>query len=101
MALLHTKLDAHQAHAFGLVVQVVPPAGLPAAGLELAKRLASGAAGAQAGVKRLLRDGLQTDLAGTLEAEKAQFVALSATDDFAEGVNAFCQRRSANFTATH
>lgn len=101
MALLHTKLDAHQAHAFGLVVQVVPPAGLPAAGLELAKRLASGAAGAQAGVKRLLRDGLQTDLSGTLEAEKAQFVALSATDDFAEGVNAFCQRRSANFTATH
>lgn len=100
MALLNTRMDAHQAKALGLVVQVVPAIDLPNAGLAIANRLANGAGAAQAGVKRLLREALRSDLAGSLEAEKALFITLSATDDFAEGVNAFCQRRSANFTAT-
>ncbi|MEX5502222.1 enoyl-CoA hydratase-related protein [Pseudomonas putida] len=101
MALLNTKMDAHQAKALGLVVQVVPPSDLPTAGLAIANRLASGPAAAHAGVKRLLREGLQADLGASLEAEKALFIALSSTEDFAEGVNAFCQRRSAKFTATY
>ncbi len=48
-------------------------------------------------IKRLLREGLATDLASALAAEKASFLAMSATADFAEGVRAFCERRPARF----
>ncbi|HMX13934.1 MAG TPA: enoyl-CoA hydratase-related protein, partial [Thauera aminoaromatica] len=85
------------AREIGLVAEVVPAAQLAEAGLALARRLAAGPAAAQAGIKRLLRAGLDTDLATALDAEKASFLALSATPDFAEGVRAFCERRPARF----
>ena len=97
IALLDPQLDAVQAREIGLVAEVVPAAQLAEAGLALARRLAAGPAAAQAGIKRLLRAGLDTDLATALDAEKASFLALSATPDFAEGVRAFCERRPARF----
>lgn len=97
IALLNPQLDAAQAKDIGLVAEVVPAAQLTEAGLALAHRLAEGPAAAQAGIKRLLRDGQDTDLATALAAEKASFLAMSATPDFAEGVRAFCARRPARF----
>ena len=97
IALLNPQIDAAQAKDIGLVAEVVPAAQLAEAGRALARRLADGPAAAQAGVKRLLREGLATDLASALAAEKASFLAMSATADFAEGVRAFCERRPARF----
>ena len=97
IALLNPQVDAAQAKEIGLAAEVVPVAQLAEAGLALAHRLAEGPAAAQAGIKRLLREGLDTDLATALDAEKASFLAMSATPDFAEGVRAFCERRPANF----
>ncbi|MES2868650.1 MAG: enoyl-CoA hydratase-related protein [Pseudomonadota bacterium] len=100
IALLNPKIDAVQAKEIGLVTEVVPVCELQAAGLAMAQRLANGPASAQAGIKRLLRDGLDTNLAAALEAEKATFIEMSATPDFAEGVSAFCQRRKPDFGAS-
>ncbi|MNN40764.1 2,3-dehydroadipyl-CoA hydratase [compost metagenome] len=97
IALLNPKLTASDAKAAGLVTDVVPSEELQSCGLAFAQRLADGPAAAQAGIKRLLRSGLNHDLAMALEAEKNTFVAVSATADFAEGVAAFCQRRKAQF----
>ncbi|AMO38643.1 enoyl-CoA hydratase/isomerase family protein [Thauera humireducens] len=97
IALLNPQIDAAQAKDIGLVAEVVPAAQLAEAGLALARRLAEGPAAAQAGIKRLLRAGLDADLETALAAEKASFLAMSATPDFAEGVRAFCERRPARF----
>ncbi|MDH0628090.1 enoyl-CoA hydratase-related protein [Pseudomonas mosselii] len=111
LALLNTPLSAQQAQALGLVVEVVPADALPATGLALARRLAGAAAAAQTGArrlagaaaaaqtgaKRLLRAGLEGDLASALDRERGVFVSLCASDDFAEGVEAFCERRPASF----
>jgi 2-(1,2-epoxy-1,2-dihydrophenyl)acetyl-CoA isomerase len=97
IALLNPKLNAVDAKAAGLVIEVVPGEELAAAGLAIAQRLADGPAAAQAGIKRLLRSGLDANLETALAAEKATFVAVSASADFAEGVAAFCQRRKAQF----
>jgi 2-(1,2-epoxy-1,2-dihydrophenyl)acetyl-CoA isomerase len=100
IALLNPKLDASQAKDIGLVAEVVPTDELQSAGLAIAHRLANGPAEAQAGIKRLMRDGLDYDLETALEAEKAKFIEMSATSDFHEGVSAFCQRRKASFGAS-
>ncbi|NBA97613.1 enoyl-CoA hydratase/isomerase family protein [Pseudomonas sp. R5(2019)] len=97
IALLNSKVDATQARDIGLVAEVVETCELQLAGQVMAQRLANGAASAQAGIKRLLREGLNTDLRTALEAEKKSFIEMSATADFAEGVSAFCQRRKARF----
>lgn len=99
IALLNPQLDAHQAKDIGLVTEVVPSVELQKAGLAIAQRLAAGPAAAQAGIKRLLREGLDRDLATALEVEKTTFIEMSATPDFREGVSAFCQRRKASFGA--
>ncbi|AMK30715.1 enoyl-CoA hydratase-related protein [Pseudomonas mosselii] len=97
LALLNRPLSAQQAQALGLVVDVVSADALPATGLALARRLAGAAAAAQTGAKRLLRAGLEGDLASALDRERGVFVSLCASDDFAEGVEAFCERRPASF----
>ncbi|NVZ17630.1 MULTISPECIES: enoyl-CoA hydratase/isomerase family protein [unclassified Pseudomonas] len=100
IALLNPKLSAADAKAAGLVTEVVPRDELHTAGLAIAQRLADGPAAAHAGIKRLLRSGLDATLETALAAEKATFVAVSASADFAEGVAAFCQRRKTQFGAS-
>ncbi|MGQ5490353.1 enoyl-CoA hydratase/isomerase family protein [Thauera sp. AutoDN2] len=97
IALLNPQIDAAQAKDIGLVAEVVPVAQLQDSGLAMARRLADGPAAAQAGIKRLLRSGLNSDFAGALDAEKASFLAMSANADFGEGVRAFCERRPARW----
>lgn len=101
IALLNPKLDARQAKEIGLVAEVVPSDELQTAGLAMAQRLANGPAAAQAGIKRLMRDGLDYGLKTALEAEKATFIEMSSTADFSEGVSAFCQRRKATFDSSN
>ncbi|WP_455883476.1 enoyl-CoA hydratase/isomerase family protein [Pseudomonas putida] len=100
IALLNPKLSAADAKAAGLVTEVVPRDELHTAGLAIAQRLADGPAAAHAGIKRLLRSGLDATLETALAAEKATFVTVSASADFAEGVAAFCQRRKTQFGAS-
>ncbi|MEZ5628909.1 MAG: enoyl-CoA hydratase-related protein [Rhodocyclaceae bacterium] len=99
VALLNTPIDAREALALGLVCEVVPAAELAAAGQRLAERLAAGPAGAQAGIKQLLRAALDRDLPGALDAEHARFLDSVMQPDFAEGVRAFAARRPARFGA--
>ena len=98
-ALLNKPIDANEALALGLACEVVPPAELATAGRALAGRLAAGPAAAQAGIKRLLRAALGSDLPTALAAERESFLEMVVQADFAEGVGAFAARRPARFGA--
>jgi 2-(1,2-epoxy-1,2-dihydrophenyl)acetyl-CoA isomerase len=97
LMLLADRLDAQQALSLGLVNRVVPLAELDAACDALAQRLAAGPAQAHAGTKRLLGQSLLTPLADQLRAEAQSFARCSATEDFAEGVTAFVEKRKPAF----
>ena len=97
MMLLGRTLDATEAKAAGIVNVVAPQGGLDAAAAELAGRVAQGATRAFGHFRRLADAALSTPLAGQLEAERACFVASTATADFREGVAAFLGKRKPAF----
>ena len=91
------RLDAQQAMELGLVNQVVAPEALETATMELAQRLAAGPTYALGQSKQLLRTSINRSLAEQLDAEAAGFAACAATQDFADGVNAFFDKRAPHF----
>jgi 2-(1,2-epoxy-1,2-dihydrophenyl)acetyl-CoA isomerase len=97
MAMLGERVPAPQALEWGLINRVVPDAEFPDAVAKLRDRLASGPTRSYAGTKRQLNawvfGGMREQLA--LEASIQQEMAGSA--DFAEGVAAFLERRTAVF----
>ena len=91
--LLAEDLPADQAHAYGLVNRVVPHDEVQPAAAEWAERLAAGPSRSFALTKWLVNRSLDTDRA-TMAHEEAAAVELNAgTQDAAEGVAAFQQRR--------
>ena len=95
--LLNEPMDAKTALAFGLVNRVVPPGEVEAEAVALAHRIAAGAHGATAAVKRLVDHAVTATFAAQLAAEKASFVERAGTADFREGIAAFLERRAPRF----
>ena len=91
--LLADDLPADQAHEYGLVNRVVPNDEVQTATAEWAERLASGPSRSFALTKWLVNRSLDADRA-TMAHDEAVAVELNAgTEDAAEGVAAFQQRR--------
>ncbi|HJV84103.1 MAG TPA: enoyl-CoA hydratase-related protein [Noviherbaspirillum sp.] len=97
IALLGETLDAAEALRLGLINRVVPAVDLENETLRLARRLADGPPLAQARIKRLMRESLDRGLQEQLDAEAENFLACAGTSDFAEGVNAFFEKRPARY----
>jgi len=89
--------DAHAAEKMGLVNRVVAKDALAREVDELARRIASGPAIAQATLKRLVDQAPNTPLDAQLDAERDGFVKAAGTRDFREGVTAFLERRPPRF----
>jgi enoyl-CoA hydratase len=86
-------IDADRALAIGLVAEVVEPDDLPAAAKRWAELLASRAPLALAATKRAMHEGSTLPINAALEAERREFVTLFGSDDAAEGIAAFLQKR--------
>jgi 2-(1,2-epoxy-1,2-dihydrophenyl)acetyl-CoA isomerase len=94
------RLTAVEAHAWGLVSEVVEADGLAARAAELAAFYAGLPTRAIGMTKRLFDHADTATLDEQLELE-AQLQSVAAqTDDFREGVNAFLEKRPPSFTGT-
>jgi 2-(1,2-epoxy-1,2-dihydrophenyl)acetyl-CoA isomerase len=91
------RIDAHEAHALGLVNKVVPDEALDVTAFEYARELANGPTFALGVAKKMFKLMYQPDLETLLDAEAwAQGLAL-LTEDHAEGVKAFFEKRKPVF----
>ena len=98
LMLLGDRFDAQRALALGLVNRVVPAGALDAEAAALAARLAAGPLHAYGRTKALLQATIGDAFDAQLRRETESFAACAATDDFAEGVRAFLEKRRPAFT---
>jgi 2-(1,2-epoxy-1,2-dihydrophenyl)acetyl-CoA isomerase len=96
MMLLGNKLPAATALEWGLINRVVPDDDVDAAALDLAKQLACGPS-ALSIIKRLAWSALDASFETALSNERVAQRDAGRTDDFAEGVAAFRNKRPAVF----
>jgi 2-(1,2-epoxy-1,2-dihydrophenyl)acetyl-CoA isomerase len=98
MAMLGERVAAPQALEWGLINRVWPDEEFAARAEELVSRLAEGPTGSYAGTKRQLNRWLYERMDAQLEFEASIQREMAGSDDFAEGVAAFVERRPARFT---
>jgi 2-(1,2-epoxy-1,2-dihydrophenyl)acetyl-CoA isomerase len=92
------KLTAAEAHAWGLVSEVVEADGLPARTAELAAHFAALPTRGIGLTKQLFEHAYDASLDEQLELEATLQQAATETADFAEGVAAFLEKRPPRFT---
>jgi 2-(1,2-epoxy-1,2-dihydrophenyl)acetyl-CoA isomerase len=98
LMLLGDRFDARRALELGLVNRLVPAEKLAAEASALAARLASGPTQAYGRTKALLQATLGDGFDAQLRRETENFAACAASEDFAEGVRAFLEKRAPVFT---
>lgn len=90
-------IDAKEAYRIGLVDEVYPPEELMDKAMEMARLIASKAPIAVSTAKECINRGLDIDLSAGCDFEKANFGSMFATEDAAEGMAAFLEKRQAKF----
>lgn len=98
MAFLGDEVGADEALRIGLVNKLVPPEELESATRELALRLAKSPTKAIGLAKRAINRALTMDLEQILEYEVYGQETAGASDDHKEGIAAFLDKRTPNFT---
>ena len=98
LMLLGDRFDARRALELGLVNRVVPAEKLTGEAAALAVRLAAGPTQAYGRTKALLQATLGDGFDAQLRRETENFAACAASEDFAEGVRAFLEKRAPVFT---
>ncbi len=91
------RLTAAEAHAWGLVSEVVEADAFPARVAEFAAGLAAAPTRAIALTKRLFDEAATSTLEDQLEREAEAQAEAAQTDDFREGVAAFGEKRAPEF----
>ena len=98
LALTATPLSATEAQAYGLIWKSYPDSALLPAAQELAKHLASGPTKALAATKMMMQQAATNDLNTQLDLEATTQKSCAQSQDYAEGVLAFLEKRGANFS---
>ena len=98
MVLTGEPIDARQAQQAGLVSEVTEPELTVERALAIAQRIASKAPLAVRLAKEALLKAQDTDLASGLRFERHAFTLLTGTQDRAEGIAAFQEKRQPRFT---
>ena len=97
LAMLGEKLDANRAKEWGLIYDVIPPSALADASFDLARRLAAMPTRALGLIKRGFNASATNDIEAQLALEVELQREAGRTDDYAEGVRAFVEKRKPRF----
>lgn len=97
IAMLGDRFGAEEAAQLGLVNFVVPTADIDAETDKLATRLANGPTIAIGRTKALLHASMTNSMESQLAMEAESFAACAATEDWAEGITAFGEKRKPVF----
>ncbi|MEI7446454.1 MAG: 2-(1,2-epoxy-1,2-dihydrophenyl)acetyl-CoA isomerase PaaG [Burkholderiales bacterium] len=97
LAMLGEKLPAETAERWGMIWKVVDDAALDAEVDAMASKLAKMPTRAIAAIKQAVRAAATSDLDASLDLERRLQSELGASHDYAEGVNAFLQKRAPRF----
>lgn len=100
LAMLGERLGAREALEWGLINRVWPDEEFAAKSGELLERLANGPTRSYAGTKRQLNRWLYEQMDSQLEFEASIQQEMAGSKDFAEGVAAFAEKRTARFTGS-
>lgn len=92
------SITAQRAIHIGMINRVVPPGELLNEAQELAARLANGPTASIGRIKRMLNESSSNDLDAQLALEHECQIEAGKADDFKEGIVAFFEKRSPNFT---
>jgi enoyl-CoA hydratase len=98
MCLTGRMMDAAEAERAGLVSRIVPAADLVEEALKTAAAIAGMAPLAALANKEMVNAAFETGLATGILFERRLFHALAATEDKAEGMTAFVEKRAATWT---
>ncbi len=97
LAMTGDMMTAQEAHHVGLVQKVLPASELMAQAMKTAQTIISRGPRAVASVKRVVLDGYDIDADGALALEANTFGKLFQLQDSREGMNAFIEKRKAQF----
>jgi enoyl-CoA hydratase/carnithine racemase len=97
LVLTDAVLDADEAAEHGLVQEVYPTDSFDAAATDIVEQVATGPTVALKNTKALLQQGLDRTMDEAIDHEVESLKEVFRTDDFAEGVSAFVERRSPEF----
>ena len=98
IVLLGDRISAEQAEAWGLIWQCVDDALLEETALSIAQRLAAGPTRSFAMLKQLMRSSYEHGLPEQLSLEAELQAKALGTDDAAEGIRAFLEKRAPKFS---
>lgn len=90
-------IDAKEAERIGLVNHIYSPETLPDAAMEMAKSFVKNSKTAVAYSKACIDRGMQSDIDSGIAVENELFAMCFGTEDQKEGMNAFIEKRPANF----
>lgn len=97
LAMLGDKIDAETAHRYNLVNFLVEPGDIEAETFKLAERLANGPTVSYGSIKELMYSSHANSFEAQLAMEARNFGICAATEDWAEGVMAFAEKRKPEF----
>ncbi|EHP39030.1 enoyl-CoA hydratase, partial [Cupriavidus basilensis OR16] len=98
LAMTGDKLSADEAEKWGLIWEAMDDPLLPEQALALATHLAAQPTRALAAIKQAMHAGASQGLDAQLDLERDLQRELGASPDYAEGVNAFLEKRAPRFT---